>query len=77
MQIKLEGWQDGFNVVEACKLIVANSSLNLMEAKRACEALLDGQSQVIVVESEDHGRELADSLSKLHVEVQMDYGPNS
>ena len=76
MQIKLEGWHEGFSVVEACKLIVANSSLNLMEAKRMCEALLDGNSQVIVVDSEDQGHELANSLRELQVVVQVHDGPN-
>lgn len=72
MRIKLTGWDVGLSVVETCKFLVANTSLSLLQAKRTCEALLEGKDQVVEIKSDQLGFELVRSLEDLHVSARVE-----
>jgi len=67
MKVRMTGWREGFSVIETCKMLVATGKFNLLQAKRACESVLEGSQAVLDVDSEDQASKLIQSLEYLHV----------
>lgn len=63
-EIILTSWKPGLNKVALSKLLRDDAGLSLGEAKQAVDALLDDESVVIAIESD----ECADSVLKKAIE---------
>jgi hypothetical protein len=72
MQIRLKKTIDGFNVINVVKLLVASTNLTLLEAKQACESLLDGNIVLIDVQPDSRANDLLSDLAACHVDAQVD-----
>lgn len=73
MKVRMTGWCEGFSVVETCNFLVATGKLNLLQAKRACESVLEGKEVVLEVDSEEQRSQVVDSLKSLHVTTAIDW----
>ncbi len=67
MKIRLCEWEEGFSVIDACKFLIATTSLNLAQAKHMCEALLDGSQPEVEIHTIEEGQDIVESLRSLHV----------
>jgi len=72
MRVHLKSWEDGFSVIDTCKMLVASTTLNLFQAKRLCEALLDGEQPFFEIETNELENDLIESLRHLHIKATIE-----
>jgi len=52
-------------------MLVASTKLNLFQAKRLCEALLDGEQPSFEIETNELGNHLIELLRDLHIKATI------
>jgi hypothetical protein len=60
--VDITGWERGFNKVACSTTLCSVATLNLAEAKRVTDAVLEGNAQRVAVPSSEEARRLVDLL---------------
>ena len=60
--VEITGWNHGFNKVACSSTLCSVAKLNLAEAKRVTDAVLEGHVQRVSLSSEEEARRLVEFL---------------
>jgi ribosomal protein L7/L12 len=71
-RVVITGWKTGFSKVECTKTLQSACGFSLTDAKRVTDAILEGQTRIIDLQSEPEARTLVDRLEKLGAMAHVD-----
>lgn len=71
VRILLNSWRSGMNKIEVDKLLARDAGLGLVRAKRIVDALLDGESQSIALESSEHADVIMERLRRYGIDCEI------